>query len=176
MVVVLHRHLGKLFDRCAIGLGMNHARLTKHGRGRARTEQTFRGRAGGSGTAQQTLGILLRTKRQRHIVFAALDGDVRLAECGSARSAGVGHVDAGNPGLANLLQHLLANHRRGVEAGRRVDHVKIVHRQPCIIERQERRLGAQLGRGAIRIAAEFDQISTNDIDIRHAASPARGTK
>src|SRR5262249_7675337 len=96
-----------------------------------------------------------------------------LAERGRAGRAGVGNVDDGDTGLADLLQDALADHRVGLVEVAAGEHLDVLDADAGVLEREDRGLTAKLGHAFGRIAADLDHSGSKYVTVLHLGSSRR---
>ena len=174
VVVVLHRHLGELLEGGAVLARVLHAGLGEYRGHGAGTQQALLGdAAAATAAAKQAPAHLLDTDGQDDVVEVGLDRRPGLAERRGAGGAGIGHVDHGDPGLADLLQDALADHAARLAQVSAVQRLHVLDGQSAVVERKERRLRTELRDGFFGKPSEFDHVHTDYVGICHGGAPRR---
>ena len=175
VVVVLHGHLGELLEGGAVGAAVFHARLREHRWHGAGTEQPLLGDAlAAASAAEQPLAHLLHAHREHQVVEFRLHRRPRLPEDGGAGGAGVGDVHHRNAGLPDLLQDALAHHAARLAEIAAVEGLHVLDGEAAVVQRQQRRFGADLRNRLVREPSELDHVYANDVCVCHgSAAPGR---
>ena len=151
--------------------------LAEHRRHQARAEPAFGvvGRiATAAATAEQPLlAHLLDTDRHRDVVHPRGDRYEGLAECGRAGCAGVGDVDHGDAGLADLLEDALTDHRVSLIEVAAGEHLDVLDADAGVLERKDRGLAAEFRHRLGRITAELDHSGSQYVDVLHLGFSCR---
>ena len=147
VLVVLHRDLRELLEGGAVLARVLHARLGEHGRHRAGAEQALlRDALAAAAAAEQArLAELLDADHQHQVVEPGLDRRPALAERRRAGGAGVRAVRDRDSRLPDLLEDALADHPARLHQVAAVERLHVLDLQARVVEREQRRLGAELG-------------------------------
>ena len=166
VMVVLDRHLGELLEGGAVLAGVLEPGLGEDAGHGAGAEQAF-GRDARLARPAQEPGArhLLDADREHQVVEPGLDRDPTLAERGGAGGARVGAVDHRNAGEADLAQDALAHHAAREHEVAAVERLHVADGEPGVVERAERRLGAQRLDRAIGELPELDHVDADDVDV-----------
>ena len=166
--MVLHRHLGELLEGRAVLTGVLHAGFGENRRHGPGPEQPFlRDPAAAASATQEPSAHLFDADGQHDVVQVRLDRRPGFPERRRASRAGVGHVDHGNAGLADLLQDTLPDHAAGLAEIAAVQGLHVLDGQPAVVERHERRLRTELGDGFLRKPSELDHVHTDYVRVCH---------
>ena len=85
----------------------------------------------------------------------------------------VGHVDHGDTGLTDQLQHALPDHAARLAQVAAVERFHVLDAQSAVVEREQRRFGADLGDGFIGKPSELDHVHTHNVCVSHGVAPVQ---
>ena len=104
-------------------------------------------------------------------MLARGDGEARLAERRRPGGARVGDVDHWDAGLPDLLQDALPDHRVRLEQRAGSEELDVAHPEAGVVEREQRRLAAEIGNVTVLVPPEPDHADAGDMDVTHHAPP-----
>src|SRR5438094_2512157 len=167
--VVLHRNLRELLLSRAVLAHMLDAGLPEDAGHQARAHHALGAVLSRRPVSAQKahLAYLFVADRHRHIVSARSDGHPRLAEGRGAGSAGVGDVDDGHAGGANLLHDPLADHGVRLIQVAADDDLDVLDRAAGILDGADRRLGRERDDILVRVAPELQHRGSNNSYVSH---------